>query len=634
VEALEEKDLSFISEDKSNPVVLLGKQAIEKGEIVSVPFMGGSATTVKREIGQHKMVHKALKVRIKKAGRLVTGWISIAQARLGLIFGQNTNSKVVVVTSVDGTKEGESDKSVRDLLDTEYSEARNSGQINVSVQKAGLVLDTKTGLPLMFKDRHIATCAENHLWAFLSILMDKALVIDLLENSSGILSAGNGDNILNYPRASMVGEILKARKDGESIATVAMCSPSKGDKKGGFAARVTYRNKETGEEITQIEFREVSEFATRKKGDKAKKIPGTGYEAIDFFGEEDTDIFKRLDKEKQFIEDIFGDRSVAFNVAFYAVDLRLFIARIFGFDETKSDLIARLKGVDSQYWVDRIIELSEKVPETIQPEKKVPNEDNTDNVKGYITEQAVQDFIVNSMGLLAKDGISPAVDIKLGDRKDTFLPYKGKKQSVLREDGSEVMGDDGRPREDYDLIANIAVYKSAIGSLKEKGHPLVLGEGAHVAEVLSTTKDEIIKVNIASGHKLGTSDKQQLKIYVIPADKLERNPVPFNNWLDRQNKATTKVIIIARDRDEFDKQLVNYKNKYKDTGKVLLKIIEKPGVDISSMEEEFILRGVVPEDLTYAIGVFGKDAFFGGFELKVLNTDKDKALFKAIGEGV
>jgi len=258
-----------------------------------------------------------------------------------------------------------------------------------------------------------------------------------------------------------------------------------------------------------------------------------------------------------------------------------------------------------------------------------------------MTEQAVQDFIVNSMGLLAKDGIPPAVDIKLGDRKDTFLPYKGKEQSVLREDGSEVIGDDGKAKQEYDLIANIPVYKSAIKRLKEKGQLLVLGEDAHVVSVLSTTKDEVIKVNkgqtgfkavgaAPAGFSTSLASNEQLKVYIIPADELRRNEVPFNNWLDRQNKETTRVMIIARDRAEFDKQLVNYKNKYKETGKVELQIIEKPGVDISGIEKEFILRGVVPEDLTSAIAIFGKDVLFGGFDLEKLNTDRDKALFEAI----
>ena len=73
--------------------------------------------------------------------------------------------------------------------------------------------------------------------------------MDILQESSGILFIGNGDNILNYPRAAMAGKILQARKERRPLATVAAYSPALGAEKIGFAAQVTYRNKKTGQVI-------------------------------------------------------------------------------------------------------------------------------------------------------------------------------------------------------------------------------------------------------------------------------------------------------------------------------------------------------------------------------------------------
>jgi len=495
VEALSEDNLEYISEDSNSESVKEGNKAISEGKVVSVPFMGGSATTVKKKIGKQKMVHEALKVRVQRGDKIDTEWINIAQARIGFILGQNKDSQVVVVTSVDGTEEGDSDRSIRDYLDKEYRTEIAKGQMGASIQRAGLVLNPTTGEPLKFSDGHIATCAENHLWAFLSMLMDKNLITHLLQNSDGIVFVGNGDNPLNYPRKGMAGEILKARKEGKSVATIAVCSPSRGDKKGGFAAKVTYRNSVTGQEISQVEMREVSEFPTRTKE--------TGFKAVDLSKERGDDLYKRLDEEKLFIEDIFGDKNVAFNVAFYAIDLKLFIARIFGFDENDPELIKNLVNIDKQSWTDRIIDLAERVPETVQPNKEVPNENNTDRVNGYITEQAVQDFIVNAMGLLPKNGVTPEVKILLGARQDIFWPYKGTDQDVVREDGSVVMDESGKPKTDYDLIANMNLGIGAVKRLAANGHYISLGENDRVIEILPVTLQEVIDANkmLASNEK-------------------------------------------------------------------------------------------------------------------------------------
>ncbi|MEI6631204.1 MAG: DUF4922 domain-containing protein, partial [bacterium] len=486
-EALTDADLSFIPTASSDPAVQLGQEAIDKGEVVSVPFCGGAATTVKKTMGRNKLVHKALQVIVDKGGRRLKGWISILQARLGFILGQNIASRIVVVTSVGGTKEGESDRSTLETLNDHFGQQLRSGQIRVAIQRNGLVMDVQTGEPLRFADGSIATCAENHLWAFLAVLSDKDLVVDLLEHSNGILSAGNGDNVLNFVRAGMVGQILKARQEGRPVATVAICTPSAGDKKGGFAVKVTYRNKKTGQKITRIEFREVSEFPTRDK-------VATKFDGVDLAKEQGSDFFTRCEQNSWFIEDIFAGRKVAFNVAFYAVDLRLVIARIFGLDENDPELLKKLISIDSQAWVNRVIVLGQLIPRTEQPAKGVPNEDNSSKVTGYITEQAVQDLIVNALTFLSRGDSVPDVEILLAERKDVFLPYKGTPQSVIDRDGNVVNDPQTqKPIEAYDLVANQARYAGVTAELAARGHYCLLAEDEKVLEVLPTTDIEQIK---------------------------------------------------------------------------------------------------------------------------------------------
>ncbi|MBL7070164.1 MAG: UTP--glucose-1-phosphate uridylyltransferase, partial [Candidatus Omnitrophica bacterium] len=499
-EALTEQDLDYIPNDPSSREVQLGRASIKSGKVPAVPFCGGAATTVKKIMGKNKLVHKALFAVVEKAGTRIRVWISIIQARIGLLLGQHPLSRIVIATSVGGTLEGESDLSTRELLEGRYPKELERGQIRVVIQRNGLVLDPKTGMPLRFEDGRIATCAENHLWSFLAVLLDKDLVIDLLTHTDGIVSAGNGDNILNYTREGMIGKILAARAAGKPVATVAVCTASAGDKKGGFAVRITYRNKVTGQEMTRTEFREVSEFPTRDQSE-------TKFDTkIDLTKEKDTEFFRQCASNNWFIEDIFGNKRVAFNVAFYAVDMKLVIARIFSLDERGPAFLDRLKMIEAQAWADRILYFGEMVPRTIQPAKNVPNEDNSAKVTGYITEQAVQDLIVNALGLLGHKESVPYVEILLVDRKDIFLPYKGTKQSIIDRQGNEVVDlVSGRAiTADYDLISNQERYSGVIEELAANGHHCVLGAGEKVGLIIPVKDlEEIKKANKESSAPLG-----------------------------------------------------------------------------------------------------------------------------------
>ncbi|MEW5767598.1 MAG: hypothetical protein AB1797_08245 [bacterium] len=475
VKALAEGDgLASLPTDPQDERVKLGRKAIEEGKIPSLVLSGGTSTSVKETIGAHKLTHRALK--IKTAGKQT--WISITHARLGLLLGQSRGAKVVVVTSCSPK---ESDKSIRKNIEENYRGKLESGQIQPIIQRMGLVLNPDTGVALRYKDGHIVSCAENHLWALLSVFADKDLIIELLETTEGILSFGNGDNILNYVREGMVSEIERARRENKGVATVAVCVPSAGDRKGGFAAEVTYRNKKTGRTFTQREFREISEFPTRGR---------EGFKAIKLETADDQEFYQQCEQKGWFIEDIFGEKKVAFNIAFYALDLRLFFLRIFGVTE-----ITELRDIDKQTWVDKIKGIGNNVPATIKPDKKVPNEDNTDTVTGYITEQAVQDFIVNSLNLLGGEGEAALrVEIFLAERKDVFLPYKGTKQAVLDEEGKVVEGE----ADQYDLLANMPRYTGVIRELSEKGHHCVLDEkGAVIEEVCPVSSlEEIREANL------------------------------------------------------------------------------------------------------------------------------------------
>ncbi|MFH0839164.1 MAG: hypothetical protein V1893_03155, partial [Candidatus Omnitrophota bacterium] len=484
VEALGDKDLDYIPTEPTSEEVGLGDEAIRDARVVSVPFCGGAATTVKKLIGMHKLVHKALKVITNRAGRRMQKWISIVQARIGFIFGQNPRSEVVLVTSVGGTIEGESDRSIRESLAQQYQQEMDTHQIYPAMQRAGLVLDPKTGYPLRFSDGHVATCAENHLWAFLAVLMDKDLMIDMLEHTDAVVCAGNGDNVLNFPRAGMVGRILKARQERKPLATIAICTPSAGDRKGGIGVRVTYRNKQTGQTYTQIELREISEFPMRSKE--------KGFKGIDISKEAGSDFYRLCEEKGLFIEDIFGNKRVAFNVAFYAVDMRLFVARIFGLDENDPALVDKLKAINPQIWSTEILSKAKEVPASRLPSKEVPNEDGTSQVTGFITEQMVQDFIVNGLGLLAREGLpDPVVDIQLAEREDVFLPYKGTDQTVLDRAGNPVAG-----KTDYDLIANQQRYAGVTEELAAKGHRIELGGEEEVERIIPVdSRDDVMIVN-------------------------------------------------------------------------------------------------------------------------------------------
>jgi hypothetical protein len=271
----------------------------------------------------------------------------------------------------------------------------------------------------------------------------------------------------------MIGRIIKARKEGRPLVTVAICVPSAADKKGGFATIVKYRNRQTGKYFSQIEFREISEFPAKgNAGFKAIKIPD----------DREKEFYTICQKNGWFIEDIFSGKKVAFNIAFYALDIKLLLARMFDINDNldEVELIKQLQNIDEQVWVDRINEIGNNVPVSIKPDKKVPNEDNTDCVVGYITEQTIQDLIVNGLRLLSDTEKELQVDILLSTRKDIFLPYKGTTQAVLDEHGEIIEGEPHR----YDLLANMQRYAGIIKELSAKGHYCILNdENERIIEV-------------------------------------------------------------------------------------------------------------------------------------------------------
>ena len=468
----------------------VGETLIGNAIIVSLAFAGGSATTVKKILGRNKLVHLALKVRTNQRK---AKWISLLHARAGMILGQNPHSKIVFVTNVEGPIAGESESSTLEFLNTEYSHELKQGQIYNVNQRSGFLLDPQTGQALRYKDGHLAIVAENHLWAFFALLLNKNKVIDIIQNTTGIISLGNGDNILNYPREGMLGEIEYARRwEGRAVATVAIAALSAGDKKGGFAARVTYRNGETGAEFQQTEMREISEFPTRGK---------SGFSAVDIADEASSEFYQQATQNRWFIEDIFKnpdgtEKQVAFNVAFYAVDLRLIISRIFELNENDRDLVRQLREINDQEWVDKITAVGEAVPAIEHVDKGAPNENGSEEVKGYMTEQMVQDFIVNALALLkTPDGLpEPEVVIRLCERKDFFLPYKGKSQYQLDEEGNPITDTTtGNVVENYDLIANQKRYAGVIRDHLNDGHQLVLGPNEHITEIIPVDNLDIVK---------------------------------------------------------------------------------------------------------------------------------------------
>ena len=469
-----------------------GETLIGNAIMISLAFAGGSATTVKKIMRKNKLVHLALRV---KTPQNEAKWISLLHARAGMILGQNPHSKIAFITNVEGTDVGESESSTLEFLRKEYINELSEGQIYTVNQRSGFLLEPKTGRPLRYKNGHLAIVAENHLWAFFALLLDKNRVVDIIQNTTGIISLGNGDNILNYPRAGMLGEIEYARRlHGRAVATVAIAALSAGDKKGGFAAKITYRNSETGDEFDQLELREISEFPTRGNA---------GFSAIDISKEKASEFYRLVTENRWFIEDIFqnengGQKQVAFNVAFYAVDLRLIISRIFGLQENDRDLVRALKLIDDQIWVDKIIEIGEAVPAIEHLTKEAPNENGSDAVKGYMTEQMVQDFIVNALAILnTPEGLpEPEVVIRLCERKDFFLPYKGKNQYELDEEGNPITDPGtGKTIEKYDLIANQKRYAGVIHDHYQAGHRLVLGPNEYVEEVIPVELDIVKEAN-------------------------------------------------------------------------------------------------------------------------------------------
>lgn len=469
------KDLKTLPTTAGDEIFDLGSQRIKDGKAISLFFSGGSGTAVKRVMGAHKMIHPALHVKISR------GWISIIEAHLGVALGQSPKGKIGVVTSLAGTMQDESDKSVQMKLHHAYPKKMESGQLSVFKQKTGLVLDPRTGEPMRFSDGRLALCAEDHLWAFLSILMYKDYIIDALRSGDNVVFLGNGDNVLNYSREGMSGFFDKARKEGKPLATVSIFAESSGDKQGGFSAEVTYevtyREKRTGdiftEEITIPRIVEISELPTRDKKQ-------TGFTAIDLLEEseqgkkgEKSDFYKRCEQNHWFIEDIFKedpanpdspDKAVAFNVAFHAIDLVLYAARIFGLDENDPELIQKLDKIPAQDWANRVVGLGNEVVKSILPDKGVPNEVGSEEIVGLMTQQKVQDLIFNTvLRLLDNPGLpKPEVMGLTGNRMDFFAPYKGKKQKVPLPGGGVMTDSTEKAVEEYDLFANRFIYEDFV----------------------------------------------------------------------------------------------------------------------------------------------------------------------------
>ncbi|MFH2136911.1 MAG: hypothetical protein ABII88_00195 [Candidatus Omnitrophota bacterium] len=473
IKILGEEELEHMATDDSREEFRLGQSAVEQGRIVSIPFCGGSATTVKNLIGEHKLVHQAIKVRVKKAdGTEEIRYISVTDARLGLLRAQNPNAQIAMVTSVSEPGGVDSDKSIRQAISKRYPGALADGRISISMQRAQTVLNNKTGYPMRFDSGYTAACAENHMWALLAVLMNKEAMINYLKNSDGIFSIGNGDNILNIVKEGMVGAILKAREQGRALATVPLAALSAGDRKGGVMVEVTYRHKDRhSEKIVQKEIREISEFPTR---------PGSGFSGVTIDAEKELEAFQYFEQKGWFIEDLFGNTAKAFNVAFYAIDGRLIISRIFGFDENSAGFIEQLEKISADEWINRILDIVYEVQTTVKPSKGVPNENGTDTVKGRIIENAVQDFIVNGLALLAKEG-KPNLEAEMliADRKDIFLPYKGTAQQRLDKKGEPILGTNV-----YDLIANQDRIAGVIEEMAAQGQLADLGNGEQVLEAI------------------------------------------------------------------------------------------------------------------------------------------------------
>jgi len=531
--------------DNNDPSVSEAKAAIEDGQVPSEIFEGGSAVSTKKVIGEggHKMVHPALQV-VTNLGRTI--WISLNQARIGLLLGQSSKSRMFIVTNIGGTKEGESYRSVQRDLRLNYGPQLKSGQIKVDLQRSGLVLD-KDGYAMHFKDGHVAVLAENHLWALMSLFLHKEQVMDVLKNTLGIISVGNGDNPFNYLRAGMIQPILDARNTDSPIATVALTTPIPGFRKGGITVDVTYTNKEDPTKtITQTEFREISEFATRNKAD-------TKYDAIDFSkvqestNQADKDLYAKFNEKGWFIEDLFADKKVAVNVAYYAMDARLFIARMFGLNEHDPNLIQELDRIDNKAWVDTLLSFANKVASKDFPDKKVPDEDGSEanSVTGNVFQTDVQNLIVNGMGLLAKEGLpTPRADVLISP-PGSMIGYKGASSPFLDRNGN-VIPELG---EGYDLIANQEYYAGLIEGLLEQGHPLVLGEGEHVTRVIPATSVEEIREATRQKHVAAASAAMASEESRKKVERFLSNILPGNAYKLIASSDGDKVYIRQEDAD-------------------------------------------------------------------------------------
>src|SRR5208337_2140639 len=110
--------------------VQLGQEALKQGQVVAVPFAGGSGTTAKPYTkGVNKLVYKIFKAIIEKDGAERPGfqWLSPILIRLGLLVGQN--SRIIIPTSVDGPRPGGSDEVINDLLNNQYPQLVKDAKI-------------------------------------------------------------------------------------------------------------------------------------------------------------------------------------------------------------------------------------------------------------------------------------------------------------------------------------------------------------------------------------------------------------------------------------------------------------------------------------------------------------------------
>jgi len=503
---VEVPDVSRISAlPDQGDVYELGAQAIQSTDkgVGQVVMAGGQSNTVRSLIGYNKLTHLALKV-VTGIRKKMEMMINVIQARLGLILGQNPSSKITVITSYAGTNLGESDGEIRTSVNTSNPEEFDSGQISLAVQRSGLALNPKTGFPLRWQDNaiqkgQVVTCAENHLWALMALLMDKKAVAEKLRTTNGIMSIGNGDNIFNIMPPGMAGTLLQAREQEREVATLAVTVPSEGDKKCGVWLKITYE-KPNGEKITREEFRETSEFPTRD----AK----TGYSAVVI--PKDDPRYAEYERKGFFIEDMLKDNKYPVNVAFYAIDLKLIIARFLGIDGpvkqiSDEQIVQRLDGMSDVEWKDRMLQLAYKVRAVPSASKKVANEDNSEKLQGYVEEQAIQNLIVNGLPL-----ISPKLEaVTMTANRKTFAAYKGVPQPILDENGNQVtdpavIAEFTKPNAHYgeqvvtgnnvyDLIANQLMIKGSYDRLKNAGIPMLLGNGRKVESITPITSLDEIK---------------------------------------------------------------------------------------------------------------------------------------------